>query len=127
MASSSSATSSPPPLNSRSSRGPPKSRTGPTRRVRSPLLLLHPNPPCLLIAHPPTDTWMPYLEVDSRGEKVVSRVENYVNYHEGFGTLLRGKMITGILEQLNGDKMWLFKEKINVRCAFPPRAALRVC
>lgn len=56
---------------------------------------------------------MPYLEVDSRGQKVVSRVENYVNYHKGFETLLRGNTVIGILEQISGEKMHLFKVCIN--------------
>lgn len=53
--------------------------------------------------------WMPYLEIDSKGQKVVSRVENYVNYHAGFETLLRGPTVINILEQLSGEKMHLFK------------------
>lgn len=57
---------------------------------------------------------MPYLEIDSLGRKVVSRVENYANYHPGFGGLLRGETVKGILAQLSGEKMWLMKEKINV-------------
>lgn len=52
---------------------------------------------------------MPYLEIDAKGRKVVSRVENFVNYHDGFSSLLRGGMIVGILEQLAGEKMHLFK------------------
>ena len=59
-------------------------------------------------------TWMPYLEIDAMGRKVVSRVENYANYHDGFSRLLREDVVTGILEQLSGEKMWLMKEKINV-------------
>ena len=61
-----------------------------------------------------TGKWMPYLEIDSRGMKVVSRVENYANYHKGFGDLLRGEIVTGILSQLSGETMHLMKEKINV-------------
>ncbi|KAL8291663.1 hypothetical protein RQP46_001921 [Phenoliferia psychrophenolica] len=61
--------------------------------------------------------WMPYLEIDSRGAKVTSRVENYANYHPGFGGLLRGDTVTGILAQLSGEKMWLMKEKINYKLA----------
>lgn len=52
---------------------------------------------------------MPYLEIDSDGHKVVSRVENYANYHAGFGALLRGETIGGILSQLQGEEVCLFK------------------
>lgn len=58
---------------------------------------------------------MPYLEIDSKGQKVVSRVENYVNYHAGFETLLRGPTVIDILEQLSGEKMHLFKVSIYLK------------
>ncbi|GAW04988.1 epoxidase subunit a [Lentinula edodes] len=65
------------------------------------------------------DTWMHYDEVikssksSSTEEKVLCRTENFADYHEGFKELFRGAEMTSILEQLTGEPMVLFKEKIN--------------
>jgi 2-aminoethylphosphonate dioxygenase len=59
----------------------------------------------------PETPWMPYEEVDAAGERVLCRTENYANYHEGFNGLLRGSKLLGILGQLAGEEMLLFKEK----------------
>ncbi|KAK0099289.1 hypothetical protein ONS96_008520 [Cadophora gregata f. sp. sojae] len=56
-------------------------------------------------------SYIPYEEVNTSGQRVLCRTENFANTHQGFGTLLRGKMLSGILEQLNGNEMLLFKEK----------------
>ncbi len=37
--------------------------------------------------------------------------------HKGFGELLRGKKLLGLLEELSGEPMFLFKEKINYKLA----------
>jgi len=55
--------------------------------------------------------WMPYEEVNAAGERVLCRTENYANYHAGFNGLLRGGRLLGILSQLAGEEMALFKEK----------------
>ncbi|KAK1234635.1 hypothetical protein PQX77_002160 [Marasmius sp. AFHP31] len=63
-----------------------------------------------------SNAWMHYDEVDSNGERILSRTENFVDYHQGFNDLFRGKMVLGILKQLNsGEDMVLFKEKINYK------------
>ncbi|OBT59494.1 hypothetical protein VE04_00550 [Pseudogymnoascus sp. 24MN13] len=61
--------------------------------------------------------WMPYEEVNKSGKSVLCRTENYANYHADFNGLLRGDKILGILCQLAGEDMLLFKEKINYKLA----------
>lgn len=61
--------------------------------------------------------WMPYEEVNARGQRVLCRTENYADYHLGFNSLLRGNKLLCILGQLAGAKMNLFKEKINYKLA----------
>ncbi|KAM0256580.1 hypothetical protein ACHAQJ_004867 [Trichoderma viride] len=61
--------------------------------------------------------FMPYEEINSRGETVLCRTENYADSHEGFNGLLRGKTLLGLLEELSGEPMNLFKEKINYKLA----------
>ncbi|KFY17221.1 hypothetical protein V492_00815 [Pseudogymnoascus sp. VKM F-4246] len=61
--------------------------------------------------------WMPYEEVNKFGKSVLCRTENYANYHADFNGLLRGDRILGILGQLAGEDMLLFKEKINYKLA----------
>ncbi|KAH0531007.1 hypothetical protein TsFJ059_005570 [Trichoderma semiorbis] len=61
--------------------------------------------------------FMPYEEINSRGETVLCRTENYADSHEGFNGLLRGERLLGILEELSGESMYLFKEKINYKLA----------
>lgn len=55
--------------------------------------------------------YIPYEEVNASGDRVLCRTENFANTHSEFGALLRGPKLLGILEQLNGDEMLLFKEK----------------
>ncbi|KAL5092851.1 hypothetical protein Trisim1_000586 [Trichoderma cf. simile WF8] len=65
----------------------------------------------------PDSQFMPYEEINSRGETVLCRTENYADSHEGFNGLLRGERLLGILEELSGEPMYLFKEKINYKLA----------
>ncbi|EEB92871.1 hypothetical protein MPER_08557 [Moniliophthora perniciosa FA553] len=65
-----------------------------------------------------SDAWMHYEEIDAKGQRTLCRTENFANYHDGFNRLFRGDEIWGILEQLNGEKMVLFKEKINYKVCF---------
>ena len=55
--------------------------------------------------------WMPYEEINSLGQRVLCRTENYANYHQLFNGLLRGSKLLGILRQLAREDMLLFKEK----------------
>lgn len=61
--------------------------------------------------------WMPYEEVNGKGERVLCRTENFANFHEGFDSFLRGERATSVLGQLAGEEMLLFKEKINYKLA----------
>lgn len=59
--------------------------------------------------------WMHYEEVKKDGSRTLCRTENFVNYHQGFNLFLRGQRIRRLLEQLSGEEMLLFKEKINYK------------
>jgi hypothetical protein len=61
--------------------------------------------------------WMPYEEVNGQGQRVLCRTENFANSHRGFASFLRGERATSALQQLAGEKMLLFKEKINYKLA----------
>lgn len=63
----------------------------------------------------PDAPWMPYQEVNSEGKHVLCRTENFANSHAGFNGFLRGKRATSLLNQLAGEDMVLFKEKINYK------------
>jgi hypothetical protein len=59
--------------------------------------------------------WMPYDEITASGERQLMRTENFADYHAGFSDLLHGDALRGILGQLTGDEMLLFKDKINYK------------
>lgn len=61
--------------------------------------------------------WMPYEEVNSQGEQVLCRTENFTNSHPGFDSFLRGQRAMSVLQQLAKEEMLLFKEKINYKLA----------
>jgi hypothetical protein len=61
--------------------------------------------------------WMPYEEVNAEGKRVLCRTENFANSHSGFNSFLRGQRATSLLQQLAGEEMVLFKEKINYKLA----------
>ena len=58
-----------------------------------------------------------HQEINAYGQTVLCRTENYANHHEGFNSLLRGEKMLGLLKQLSGEDMLLFKEKINYKLA----------
>ena len=59
----------------------------------------------------------PKQEVNSSGQRVLCRTENYADCHDGLGRLLRSEGLLRILERLSGEPMVLFKEKINYKLA----------
>ncbi|CAG8402982.1 unnamed protein product [Penicillium salamii] len=65
----------------------------------------------------PDVPWMPYQEVNSWGQRVLCRTENFANSHSGLNGFLRGKRAASLLHQLAGEEMILFKEKINYKLA----------
>jgi ectoine hydroxylase-related dioxygenase (phytanoyl-CoA dioxygenase family) len=61
--------------------------------------------------------WMKYFETpatDPNGRQLC-RVENFLQFHEGFDELLRGEKLIGVLSELMGEPAMLFKEKINFK------------
>lgn len=65
----------------------------------------------------PDVPWMPYQEVNSDGKRVLCRTENFANSHAGLDSFLRGQRAISLLQQLAGEEMLLFKEKINYKLA----------
>ncbi|KAJ6097037.1 Phytanoyl-CoA dioxygenase [Penicillium canescens] len=74
----------------------------------------------------PDTPWMPYEEVNSDGKRVLSRTENFANSHAGFDGFLRGQRAMSVLQQLAGEEMILFKEKINHKLAGSANGGLEV-
>lgn len=54
--------------------------------------------------------WMPYDEINIKGERQLMRTENFVDYHDGFNKLVCGEALAGILGALAGDVCLLFLE-----------------
>ncbi|MCF6767286.1 phytanoyl-CoA dioxygenase family protein [Thiotrichales bacterium 19S11-10] len=59
--------------------------------------------------------WMKYFETNNQGERVLCRVENFIDYHLNFKLLANSKKAIDLLSQLMGEKAVLFKEKINCK------------
>lgn len=55
--------------------------------------------------------------MNASGKRVLCRTENFVDYHTGLNSLLRGEKLLGLLNELAGEPMHLFKEKINYKLA----------
>jgi hypothetical protein len=47
--------------------------------------------------------WMPYDEKSSKGERILMRTENFVDWHPEFKDLICGKALADILGALAGD------------------------
>ena len=61
-----------------------------------------------------------YLEGDAAyetaaGERVLCRKENFVDAHEGWNSIARGRIAHVVGQLVDGDKACLFKEKINYK------------
>ena len=62
--------------------------------------------------------WMKYFETSPlTGERMLCRVENFLEYHRGFRRLLQDPILLDILQELMGEPPTLFKEKINMKLA----------
>lgn len=61
--------------------------------------------------------WMKYFEkpANNPNGRQLCRVENFLQFHEGFDNLLRGEKVIGILTELMDEPAVLFKEKINFK------------
>jgi len=66
--------------------------------------------------------WMKYYEPSKNADpakngsdKILQRIENFVDYHAGMRYLLAGEKFLGIMSQLFGEQSVLYKEKINYK------------
>ena len=59
---------------------------------------------------------MGYYETSlNDGKRILTRLENFVDYHEKFHDLIYSDKITGCVEELLGEPCVFFKEKINFK------------
>ena len=63
---------------------------------------------------PSTTKYLNYYEMVN-GRKILSRTEAFLPYHEEFDTFINDSSIFNIAEQLIGEPVFLFKEKINFK------------
>jgi len=60
--------------------------------------------------------WMKYFEKSSKdNSRLLSRIENFFDYHEGFNQTFNTPKFLGIVSDLFGEPACLFKEKINMK------------
>ena len=61
--------------------------------------------------------YMKYFEESlvTPGERILSRVENFCQYHDGFNSLINGELLLQTVSELLGEPPVLFKEKINFK------------
>ncbi|KAJ5650842.1 uncharacterized protein N7484_004565 [Penicillium longicatenatum] len=62
--------------------------------------------------------WMPYDEINIKGERQLMRTERFVDFHPQFKELVCGEKLGEILKAVSGDDMLLFKDKINYKQPF---------
>ena len=59
--------------------------------------------------------WMKWFESTADNPRMLCRLENFVPYHDGFASFLKGRMITDLISTLMGEQAILYKEKINFK------------
>ncbi|KAI0468404.1 hypothetical protein F4859DRAFT_524348 [Xylaria cf. heliscus] len=59
--------------------------------------------------------WMPYDEINTKGERQIMRTEKITDYHAPLAKLLCGDAAFSIIKQLTGKDALLFKDKINYK------------
>jgi ectoine hydroxylase-related dioxygenase (phytanoyl-CoA dioxygenase family) len=59
--------------------------------------------------------WMKYFEQGPAGERLLCRVENFIDYHEAIAGFLRRPDLIALLSDLMGEPAMLFKEKVNFK------------
>ncbi|PHQ78348.1 MAG: phytanoyl-CoA dioxygenase [Coxiella sp. (in: Bacteria)] len=59
--------------------------------------------------------WMKYFETDDVAHRQLCRIENFMDYHEGWHQVLNDPALMALLEDLFGEPAVLFKEKINFK------------
>ncbi|KZO91680.1 PhyH-domain-containing protein [Calocera viscosa TUFC12733] len=60
---------------------------------------------------------MHYEEIDKDGNRFLTLTENFVDFHPQLGELLRSKALAKLVEDVTGEPMVLFKEKIVYKSA----------
>jgi hypothetical protein len=59
---------------------------------------------------------MMYFETSAKDDsRILSRIENFVPYHEGFGELITRRRMLQAVDELYGEPSVLFKDKINFK------------
>ncbi len=58
---------------------------------------------------------MKYFERSPDGERLLCRVENFIQYHEGLNRLITGPRTLAMVAALFGEPAVLFKEKVNYK------------
>jgi putative nucleotidyltransferase with HDIG domain len=61
--------------------------------------------------------WMKYFEDSEAGERLLCRIENFVQHHDRLGSWISGPRFSGWVSQLMAEPACLFKEKINFKLA----------
>ena len=64
-----------------------------------------------------TEKWMLYFDpsLKNKNKMILTRVENFVTYHEGLNNLLNSKNFINIVSQLFNEKAILFKDKYHLK------------
>lgn len=62
---------------------------------------------------PSMNEWMCYFEMDNPSQ--LSRVENFIPYHEGMKDVFTGTTIINLISELMGEQAVLYKERINFK------------
>lgn len=71
---------------------------------------------CEITAWPETPgQWMKYFERSAQDSRLLCRVENFLDYHDGFRQLVTCPPLLDLLAHLQGEPAVLFKEKINFK------------
>jgi hypothetical protein len=59
--------------------------------------------------------WMKYFETNLKNTKNLCRIENFLDYHEGFNRIANSKKTLDLISDFMGEPAVLFKEKINLK------------
>ena len=59
--------------------------------------------------------WMKYFETSINQDRNLCRIENFLEYHEGFNNIASSARTIDLISQLMGEEAVLFKEKINLK------------
>lgn len=62
-----------------------------------------------------TGKWLKYFELLNNQDKVLSRIEHFVEFHPGFKRLVHDKDFLSILSDFLGEPALFFKEKLNLK------------